>query len=75
MRRWNTTQQLVISVIAGPAVISNSEMVGKEVEYVRAQQSQPVSDPVLRCSRPPLVIAVQVMQSCLIFSPPLTSNY
>ena len=24
-------QQLVISVIAGPAVISNSEMVGKEV--------------------------------------------
>jgi len=43
-------QQLVISVIAGPAVISNSEMVGKEVEYVRAQQSQPVSDPVFRCS-------------------------
>ena len=46
MRRWNTLQQLVISVIVGPAVISNSEMVGKEVEYVRAQQSQPVSDPV-----------------------------
>ena len=69
MRRWNTTQQLVISVIAGPAVIWNWKMVwGKK--YVRAQQSQPVSDPVLRCSRPPLVIAVQVMPFWLIFSSP-----
>jgi len=38
-------QQLVISVIAGPAVIWNWKMVGGK-KYVRAQQSQPVTDPV-----------------------------